>query len=131
MKIKIKTQDLIGAQLDWAVAKCEGVNLEAFALYYEPTELGDLDGHGFPKFHYSTIWSQGGPIIERQEIELSKWGVDGWEARDTNYQFLNTPQEHAVFVEGCGPTPLIAAMRCYCCSKFGDEVEVPDELSAI
>ena len=29
---------------------------------------------------------------------------------------------------GAGPTPLIAAMRCFCCSKLGDEVEVPDEL---
>jgi hypothetical protein len=27
-----------------------------------------------------------------------------------------------------GPTPLIAAMRCYVASKLGDEVEVPDEL---
>jgi hypothetical protein len=27
-----------------------------------------------------------------------------------------------------GPTPLIAAMRCYCCSKLGDEVEVPEEV---
>jgi len=24
-----------------------------------------------------------------------------------------------------GPTPLIAAMRCYVASKFGDEVDVP------
>jgi len=38
--MKTKTQDLIGAQLDWAVAKCEGVDLETFALYYEPTERG-------------------------------------------------------------------------------------------
>jgi hypothetical protein len=27
-----------------------------------------------------------------------------------------------------GPTPLIAAMRCYVASKMGDEVDVPDEL---
>jgi hypothetical protein len=27
-----------------------------------------------------------------------------------------------------GPTPLIAAMRCYIASKMGDEVKVPDEL---
>ena len=28
-----------------------------------------------------------------------------------------------------GPTPLIAAMRCYVASKLGDEVDVPDELT--
>jgi hypothetical protein len=27
-----------------------------------------------------------------------------------------------------GPTPLIAAMRCYVASKLGDEVEIPAEL---
>lgn len=27
-----------------------------------------------------------------------------------------------------GPTPLIAAMRCYTKSKLGDEVEAPDTL---
>ena len=27
-----------------------------------------------------------------------------------------------------GPTPLIAAMRCFVASKLGDEVDVPDEL---
>ena len=27
-----------------------------------------------------------------------------------------------------GPTPLIAAMRCYCSFKLGDEVDVPEEL---
>lgn len=27
-----------------------------------------------------------------------------------------------------GPTPLIAAMRCYVASRLGDEVEIPEEL---
>ena len=29
---------------------------------------------------------------------------------------------------GYGPTPLIAAMRCFCASKLGDEVEILPEL---
>jgi hypothetical protein len=28
-----------------------------------------------------------------------------------------------------GPTPLIAAMRCYVASKLGDAVEIPEELT--
>jgi hypothetical protein len=28
-----------------------------------------------------------------------------------------------------GPTPLIAAMRCYVASKLGDEVDIPEELT--
>ena len=27
-----------------------------------------------------------------------------------------------------GPTPLIAAMRCFVASKLGDEVDIPKEL---
>jgi hypothetical protein len=27
-----------------------------------------------------------------------------------------------------GPTPLIAAMRCYVASKMGDEIELPEEV---
>jgi hypothetical protein len=27
-----------------------------------------------------------------------------------------------------GPSPLIAAMRCYVASKFGDEVEILEEI---
>jgi hypothetical protein len=27
-----------------------------------------------------------------------------------------------------GPTPLVAAMRCYVASKMGDEVDVPEDL---
>jgi hypothetical protein len=27
-----------------------------------------------------------------------------------------------------GPTPLIAAMRCYVASKLGDEIEIPENL---
>ena len=29
-----------------------------------------------------------------------------------------------------GPTPLIAAMRCYVSGKLGDEVDIPEELCA-
>jgi len=27
-----------------------------------------------------------------------------------------------------GPTSLIAAMRCHCSAKLGDEVDIPEEL---
>ena len=57
--MKIKTSELIGAQLDWAVAKCES------------KVLGE-------------------------DIFCLK--------------------------------PIIAAMRCFCASKLGDEVEIPEEL---
>ena len=116
---KIKTAELSGAALDWAVAKCEGVNEEAFHLYYEPTEPADYDSHGYPEFHYSTVWAQAGPILDRERITIRQW---------TNMPSIHAYMPHDGAPWGAGPTPLIAAMRCFCCSKLGREIEVPDEL---
>ena len=95
---QVKTSELTGAALDWAVAKCEG-NMLAHP--------------------YSTLWQQGGPIIERERIGLTYAdSVPSWYA---------TSQQGKRFLR-LGPTPLIAAMRCYVASKLGDTVEVPEEL---
>ena len=112
----IKVSGATPVQLDWLVAKCEGVNEEAFNLYYTPTEPSDLDTHGYPEFHYSTIWAQGGPILEREGISIYRMTSD-WSAA---YNPSGATQD--------GPTPLIAVMRCYLTSKLGDEAEVPEEL---
>lgn len=79
-------------------------------------------------FSFSADWSQAGPIIEREFIELrvvsagtSKHSTtDSWEA------IASTGSGDDLFVPG--PTPIIAAMRCYATSKLGSEVEIPDEL---
>jgi hypothetical protein len=63
----------------------------------------------------STNWEHGGPIIERERINLWNEGHD-WEA--------SLYGKHIVW----GETPLVAAMRCYVASKLGDEVEIPAEL---
>lgn len=72
--------------------------------------------------HYNPTgsWSQGGPIISKQM--LATWTADGreWHARE--FVLASSPVIN-------GPTPLIAAMRCYVASKMGNEVEVPDELA--
>lgn len=107
----IKTSELSGTTLNWAVAKCEGVEVAKFkespSLFY---------GKGFDKYHPSTDWALGGPIIARENIEL-KPTYAGWTAFLGNTLFANAS------------TPLIAAMRCYVASKLGDIVEVPDELA--
>lgn len=103
----MKTSELSGAALDWAVSKCEGIQWGQ----------GDLDAQEYgPGFRPSTNWAHGGPIIERERIELRGDGNEGWIADDN----LKPSQ--------WGPTPLIAAMRCYVASKLGDEVEVPEGL---
>lgn len=96
--MKIKTSELIGNALNWAVemAECEG------AMY-----------SGRECRPFCTDWAVGGPIIEREQINLWTEGYD-WEA--TQY---GKWQEW-------GPTPLVAAMRCYVGTKLGNEVDVPE-----
>ena len=129
--MKVKTSNLIGPALDWAVAKCEGVNEEAFRLFYEPTEPTDYDKHGFPEFHYSTIWHKAGPIIERERIKISPT-IHGttWTAqfRHVESHPLVPHPALAGWTNKHGPTALIAAMRCFVASRLGDEVDVPEEL---
>jgi hypothetical protein len=115
----MKTSELTGAALDWAVAQIEWVahDSETNALM---VTVGDDNGW---KFKPSTDWSQGGPIIEREGISV--------EYNRAEFTWLWTAYKlgdpHEDNPEG-GPTPLIAAMRCYVASKLGDDVEIPDEL---
>ena len=116
----MKTAELTGAALDWAVAKCEGLllddggNLQVFGgeVKAHPSTLGT-------NYTPSTNWAQGGPIIEREWVDLHCVNDSLWEAE--------CPANGGLAMQK-GPTPLVAAMRCYVASKLGDTVEIPDEL---
>ena len=110
--MKMKTSELTGAALDWAVAKCE-----APVGGYKAWVQADLDKGLLHGMRYSSDWLWGGPIIEREYIQLT---IDlGW---------IATRKEGPAVSEEHGPTPLIAAMRCYVASRLGDEIELPEEL---
>lgn len=116
----MKTSELTGQALDWAVTRAHQEGEPEFDYYIDHKnavmeERGDLSWAYSP----STNWAQGGPIIEREGITLASpnpidadWCAMLWGAQ--------TKQS--------GTTPLIAAMRCYVASKLGDEVEIPKEL---
>jgi hypothetical protein len=117
----MKTSELEGVALDWAVAKCEFVGDLPFVSIG-----GELRSkHDAWHYHPSTDWAQGGPIIEREGITVVCWAMrpgPDWMAR--LWLELNG-RDSAAFT---GPTPLIAAMRCYVHLTLGDEVDVPKEL---
>lgn len=108
----MKTSKLTGVALDWAVTKCEtGQPLDRNTPF-------------LVAFKYSTDWTQGGPIIEREGmgVWMYQWNEQGepevgWYAETKNGDHVNT-----------GFTPLEAAMRCFVASKLGDKVEIPIEL---
>jgi hypothetical protein len=114
----MKTSELTGAALDWAVAKCFHDDEFLFGpAPYLPDENGQPE-----YFQPSTYWAQGGPIIERAVVSL---GVEdgGWRALCWG---MDGPNRELYSMRG--PTPLIAAMRCFVASRLGDEVDIPEEL---
>ena len=124
----MKTSDLIGPALHWAVANIEGVRIET------STERGYLVNLCEPITFWfnvddiwdpSTDWSQGGPIIEREfiDVDFDEDEHQRWEAFFSRYS-----EAYPGGVMCHGPTPLIAAMRCFVASKLGDEVDVPKEI---
>lgn len=110
----MKTSELTGAALDWAVAKCDGV------VAGDSLDVGFIREGGYSP---STDWAQGGPIIEREKI-----GID---CDDLGTWFASYDLTAETAFGATGTTLLIAAMRCYVASKLGDTVDVPEKLKAI
>lgn len=100
--IKIKTAELTGNALNWAVNYAEGLN-------------GVL-----AQVNYCGKWEHGGPIIEREGI-----GID---CDDQGVWFASFDLSAETALGSSALTPLIAAMRCYVASKIGDAVEIPEGL---
>ncbi len=103
----MKTSELKGDVLDWAVAVLDGYD-EGW-LERNPAQLPP----------YSVKYDLGGPIIEREKICVGRVvDEDLWAACP----------EHDWDDQHFGPTFLIAAMRCFVATRLGDEVEIPEEL---
>lgn len=116
----MKTSELTGHAIDWAVAKAEGHDAELNYNEVVSFKLVLGNEHRFV-WKPSTHWAQGGAIIERERISIeNKTGTGVWVA---------TRIEGSAVSEEYGDTPLIAAMRSYVASKLGDEVEIPEELT--
>lgn len=142
----MKTSELTGAALDWAVAKCEGEDYS-----HIPTFSGL--GFEYPATNYSNDWAQGGAIIEREKISIIRLEDDSATDENGDYcgripvygavigEYFEEDQLRSSYGEAWGEiiyigyelvtkgqTPLIAAMRCYVASKLGDDVEIAEEL---
>ena len=128
--MKVKTSELTRDALVAAVATCLGY-----------TELHKIEGRWphEPQFammppnrDYGVMelweigsdcdWGWFGPIIEREQISLESM------YSDRKFFWIATRSEHGAISEESGPTPLVAAMRCYVASELGDEVDVPEVL---
>lgn len=126
--MKLKTSELTGTALDWAVARREfpdASNEEIqyfirppYRNYQEFEDDYDDENDGEEQkfwYHPSSDWAQGGPIINREKITV-EWTGEGWMA------YIRHDEE---FFD---PKSLVAAMRAYVADRFGDDIEVPNEL---
>ncbi len=144
--MKYPTADLPDALLNAAVAKAEG--LTHIFIACRSDALGDWVDTAIYKVPgksylierrvplYSSAWEHGGPIIEREKIDVcltpspNQYEVRAyhkWLARAFKHAPLRPTQKqiNAASVWRHGPTPLHAAMSAYIASKFGKEVELP------
>lgn len=147
--MKIKVLEATDIQLDWLVSAALGQNpvmrhdhMRKKAA--DQSFTGDLAWHlsrqinepilvteggvTKPVERYSTDWAQGGPLIFRENIGTcpaeghTPMGYEIWWRAGYDSYTLERPIYE-------GPTPLIAATRCFVVSKLGVEVDVPEELS--
>ena len=97
----MKTSELTEAALDWAAH-----------MVLNPDEH-IKPGCSAPP--YSSDWLWCGPLIEQERMELEHDGFVWWARIRADEDFS-------------GPTPLVAAMRCFVASRMGDTIEVPEGL---
>ncbi len=130
--MKVRTSELTGPALDWAVAQVVHADLQR--TYGEPVfdpktkRIYQTQGLRQIGVNYSpsTNWAQGGLLIEQEGISLRYLPItdDPFRWVATEKPSMKHPKPQGVY----GPTPLIAAMRCFVASNLGDTVEVPYEL---
>jgi hypothetical protein len=139
--MKIKTSDLTGRALDWAVELANGTHWSQNGYFVFDAPASPMDPARSakqryydpnPQWRYSTDWAQGGLIIDREDIAVGP-------AKMCNaYRVIPGQPCRAYKITGplagnsagdhYGPTRLIAAMRCHVASRLGYEVDVPDSL---
>lgn len=128
--MKVKTSELEGAALDYAVAVAmqlktvvhapneyrydvaDGIHCSTYGCTIGPASMTGDDEEYSP----STDWSQCGPLIEEYQICLDPLTGGDWDS-----QYPSGPWVR-------GSSPLQAACRAIVSAKLGDTVDIPDEL---
>lgn len=111
----IKVAELKDERLDYWAAKADGKDVLIAGGMAQILYRRDANGdESYQRYSPSTDWSQGGPIIEL----LKPTSFYYWKpTSEWTCAWGNGPRWRT------GPTALIAAMRCFVASKFGEEVD--------
>lgn len=137
--MKHKVSELQGALLDAAVALAEGRQFDIIPGAPHGTDFlivpDNQEGRdSWEPWSPSRLWRDGGPIIEREQISVFPRLSNLFEPIDwasVKHVYPEAGQDRLPdgkrlrYVEQHAPTPLIAAMRAFCASRLGEEVELP------
>lgn len=121
--IEVRTADLTGEALGWAVGKAEGLELELVGpAYNNPWRV-------FARYHATVTerterynpwenWALGGQLIQKYRVGFGLYSDS----------FFAVTGLDEVPGDADGSTHLIAACRAIVAAKLGDTVQVPKEL---
>lgn len=129
---KVQLAKATPLQLDWLVADLQRVQVDHLktsdglmnCLCFK--SVAEAQGWHDSQYRPSRSWAQGGPIIDQEGINVCIQNDDPGRKINPDYRWYAQLDRrvHTAY----GPTPLIAAMRCYVASKRSDTVDVPEEL---
>lgn len=119
--VRVKTAALTGEALDWVVASIQGwvavsVKDREVRKGDRYRTIGDASDVGLS---YSTRWEHGGPLIDKYALAFECDVIPS----DDRFCAWGQGIEDAY-----GPTHLVAACRAIVAAKFGETVEIPQEL---
>lgn len=144
--VEVKTDELVGPALDWAVAKAIGYQMIEVPPDLHGNNAGEVlaptglieSGYRWPnvgRVHaaafckkWSVDWAQGGPLLDKYDIALNGGLADG---ERVIYATLRAVSDNSPFATAAGPTRLIAVCRAIVAAKLGDVVQVPAELAGV
>ena len=126
--IEVKTSDLVGEQLAWAVATAEGLDVQLGPPQYgNPWRVfvrraGEATTR-VERYNPQEDWSLGGPLIDEHQALIGTHQIPGLTDKASARLHYNG--------KACwqsGSTALIAMCRTVVAAKLGDTVQVPKEL---
>ncbi|PHM46574.1 phage protein NinX family protein [Xenorhabdus miraniensis] len=124
--MKIKTSELTGRALDWAVAMALGAEINGEGFLELPSGHFVNKKSRYYSFKPSTDWAQCGQLIDEYLGDVTRM-----EFTDTHWVAscrALTVDDFSIFKVQKGETPQIAICRAVVAAKLGEEVDIPDEL---
>lgn len=119
--MKVKTSELSGKALDWAVIKASNFPV----MMHEGSFVSyDMEMDAYVIIQPSVAWSQCGAMI-------SRFGMTITPASSDRTEWMARFSENEEMLDGFGSTPQIAICRAVVAAKLGDEVDIPDELMEV